>query len=269
MRQFENNVISLFLPNWHTAEITLADTRRIIYLVLLKIMTLAAPSSWNKYIPDIILLLLYFFCLNPLMQWQQQHLSLSCTLLMLLNIAAVGLGCYSFFTAFANMEILAKYRNTLSAFESAALGLSAFTSCLAFCWWLVPFAAVKTMGVQETGFIFGAVLYFIMFIAVVANSIIVKEKSNSSTAAWLPLLSTIVTIAFFFFSYAFLLVTLPHWNPSFAGAPYLAIACMFIFYLPLRFFLLLRPPFHRSEYVVFIISFGVLMYTLFVRLQGV
>lgn len=228
-------------------------------------MILPGPSYRNKFIPDIILLLLYCFCLDPLVQWQQQHLLLSCTLLMLLNIAAVGLTCYSFFAAFANMELLTRYRNALSAFESAALGLSAFTSCLAFCWWLVPFAAVKAMGVEEPGFIWGALIYFICFMAVVANSISAK-KDSSSSPAWLPILTSIVTIVFFFFSYAFLLVTLPHWNPSFIATPYLAIACMFVFYLPLRFFLLLRPPFHRSAYVVFIISFGVLMYHLFVRL---
>jgi len=55
---------------------------------------------------DFIMLLLYFFCLHPLMAWQQQHPALSCTLLMLLNIMAMGLGCFTFFTAFDDMETL-------------------------------------------------------------------------------------------------------------------------------------------------------------------
>jgi hypothetical protein len=96
-----------------------------------------------KFLPDLILLILYFVLLDPLMEWQQQHLALSCTILMFLNIIAVGLGCYTFFTAYADMSALTKYKNSLSKFESAALGLSAFISCLGFFWWLVPFTAAK------------------------------------------------------------------------------------------------------------------------------
>jgi hypothetical protein len=232
-------------------------------------MLLPAPTvspNWKKIIPDIILLLLYFFCLHPLMQWQQQHLSLSCTLLMLLNIAAIGLGCYIFFTGYADMDAFTKYKDSLSAFESAAVGLSAFISCVAFCWWLVPFAAVKKMGVAETGFIWGSVLYFITFMFAVVISIDDKKGIKIAQSFALKTLNHAVTIVFFFFSYAFLMLTLQQWQPGFMAAPYLAILCMFVFYLPLRFFLLLKPPFHKLEYTGFIISFGFLMYRLFVSL---
>jgi hypothetical protein len=102
-----------------------------------------AKLNWDKFTPDIILLILYFALLDPLMAWQQQHPALSCTILMGLNIIAIGLGCYTFFTALADTDAMIKYKNSLSSFESALMGLSAFISCLAFCWWLVPFAAVK------------------------------------------------------------------------------------------------------------------------------
>jgi hypothetical protein len=222
--------------------------------------------NWNRFVPDIMLLLLYFFCLNPLMAWQQQHLALSCTLLMLLNIVALGLGCFTFFTIYADMDGLIKYRDSLSTFESAALGLSAFVSCLAFFWWLVPFTAVKKMGVTDTGFLAGASAYFITFLAVMAGSIINKKGIKIARSTALKAVNSSVTIFFFFFSYAFLLMALQHWKPTFIAAPYLAIICMFVFYLPLRLFLLLRPPFVIAEYVIFIISFGFLMLQLFVRL---
>jgi hypothetical protein len=217
-------------------------------------------------VPDIILLLLYFFYLHPLMAWQQQHPALSCTLLMLLNIAAVGLGSYIFFTAYADDDELVKYKNTLTTFEGSALGLSAFISCFAFCWWLVPFAAVKKMGVTDTGFILGAMVYFITYMAVVAGSVNNKKGIKMSHLPVLKTVNSAVTIIFFFFSYAFLLMTMHFWQPGFMAAPYLAIICLFIFYLPLRFFLLLRPPFHKLEYVSFILVFGFLIFELFMEL---
>lgn len=222
--------------------------------------------NWNKFVPDILFLLLCIFLLGPLMQWQLEHLALSCTFLMALNIIAIGLGCYTFFTGYADMDALTKYRDSLSQFESAALGLSAFISCFAFFWWLAPFAAVKTMGVKETGFIIGMVVYFITFLGVVVSTINNKKGLAKVNTPILKITNSIVTTVFFFFSYAFLLVSLQHWQPSWIAAPYLAILCLFIFYLPLRFFLLLRPPFHPLEYVSFILSFGFLMWQLFVRL---
>ncbi len=226
----------------------------------------SAKLNWNKFVPDLILLLLYFFCLDPLMVWQQQHPTLSCTLLMLLNIMAVGLGCFTFFTGFADMEAMVKYRNTLTTFESSALGLSAFISCFAFFWWLVPFAAVKQMGVKETGFAIGAGVYFLTFMAIVANSISNKKGIKIAYAGVVQLINSTVIIIFFFFSYAFLLMTMQNWQSNLIAAPVLAILCLFVFYLPLRFFLLLRPPFSQLEYISFILSFGFLIFELFVKL---
>ena len=226
----------------------------------------SAKLNWNSFLPDLILLLLYFFCLHPLMAWQQQHLSLSCTLLILLNIFAVGLGCFTFFTAFADRVALVKYKNGLSKFESAALGIAAFISCFAFFWWLVPFAAVKQMGVNYSGFIPGAGAYFIIFMAVVAGSINNKNGIKIANSGLLKITSGIVIIVFFFFSYAFLLLTMQNWESQIIAAPFLAILCLFVFYLPLRFFLLLRPPFSKLEYISFLFSFGFLMFELFVKL---
>lgn len=226
----------------------------------------SATLNWNKFAPDLFLLLLYFFCLHPIMEWQQQHPALSCTLLMLLNIMAIGLGCFTFFTAFADTEILVNYKNTLTTFESAALGLSAFISCLAFFWWLVPFAAVKQMGVKETGFILGASAYFITFMAIVAGSVNNKKGIKIAYSGVLKTINSTVAVIFFFFSYAFLLMTMQNWQSHFIAAPYLAMICLFIFYFPLRFFLLLRPPFSKLDYISFIISFGFLMFELFVKL---
>ena len=225
-----------------------------------------ATLNWDKYLPDVILLIMYYFLLDPLMVWQQTHLSLSCTILMLLNIVSIGLGCYTFFTAYADDDALVKYKNSLSAFESAVMGLSAFISCLSFFWWLVPFAAAKKMGVKETGFIIGATLYFITFMGVVAGTVNGKNVKKIIPSRILKAINSASLIAFFFFSYAFLLMSLQHWQPSFMAAPYLAVLCLFIFYLPLRFFLLLRPPFNKLEYIGFILCFGFFMVNLFSRL---
>lgn len=228
--------------------------------------SISTKINWNKFIPDLILMLLYFFYLQPMMVWQQKHLALSCTLLMLLNIAAVGLGCFSFFTAFEDMELLTKYKNSLTTFESSTLGLAAFISCFAFLWWLVPFAAAKKMGVTETGFIIGALVYFITFMGVVAGTISNKAGVKLAESVLVKILTSAVTTIFFFFSYAFLSMAMQYWQPSFMAASYLAILCLLAFYLPLRFFLLLRPPFSKLEYVSFILSFGYLLLQLFVEL---
>jgi hypothetical protein len=240
--------------------------RKKFYMSSLPKPSFSAKLNWDKFVPDLIILFLYFFCLDPLMEWQLQHLALSCTILMLLNIVALGLGCFTFFTAYADMDGLIKYRDSLSIFESAALGLSAFISCLAFFWWLVPFAAVKKMGVTDTGFLSGATGYFITFLVVMVGSINYKKGITITQSTAIKAANSAVTIFFFFFSYAFLLMALQHWNPTFIAAPYLAILCMFVFYLPLRFFLLFRPPFNKLEYISFILSFGFLMIGLFVRL---
>ena len=228
--------------------------------------TSGAKLNWDKFIPDIAVMILYFALLDPMMAWQQQHLALSCTILMGLNIIAIGIGCYTFFTALADTDAMVKYKNSLSTFESAVMGLSAFISCLAFCWWLVPFAAVKKMGVTETGFIIGGMVYFITFMGVVAGTVNNKKVNNTSQTVILKICYTLILIAFFFFSYAFLLMALQHWQPGFIAAPYLAIICLFVFYLPLRFFLLFRPPFNKLEYLSFILSFGFLMMKLFTKL---
>jgi hypothetical protein len=221
-------------------------------------------ATWDKFIPDLVMLILYFVLLDRLMAWQLKHLALSCTLLMALNIAAMALGCFSFFTGFADTKGLTRYRDSLNVFESAVMGLSAFISCLGFFWWLVPFAAAKTMGVKETGFILGATVYFIGFMGVVVKSLDNKKGLSLTKRTLFKVVNSFITTIFFFFSYSFMLMTLPHWQPSFISAPYLAIICLVAFYLPTRFFLLLRPPFHQLEYASFILSFGFLLFKLFV-----
>jgi len=216
-----------------------------------------------RLLPDAIMVILYGFCLNPMMEWQAVHLSLSCTLLMLLNIVAVSLGCFNFFSMYNDAAAMTDYKNSLNKFQSAALGLSVFISCLAFLWWLVPFAGARAMGVAETYAGIGMVVYFICFIGVVAGSINNKKAIAVSGLLWLKIITNIVTVIFFFFSYAFLILTLQHWQPGWIAAPYLAVICLFVFYLPLRFFLLLKPPFYQLEYVSFILSFGFLMVRLF------
>lgn len=218
----------------------------------------------DKFIPDILLLILAFFCTDYLMQWQLQHLVLSCSLLMILNTIAVSLGCFNFFTAYADMGSLLAYRDSLTSFEKTCFGLSAFISCVGFLWWLVPFNVAKTMGVKETGFIFGMVVYFICFMGVVAGSIDSKKGLLMQRSPLLKTAGSFINGFFFFFSYVFLLVTLSRWNPTFIGARFAAIICLTAFYLPLRFFLLLRPPFHKLEYLIFIFSFCYMLYKLFV-----
>lgn len=229
-------------------------------------ITQSSISYWNKFIPDILLLIFAFFFSEYLMEWQLQHLQASCFILMILNILAVGFGCFNFFSLYADTTKLNDYKDSLSTFQSALLGISAFISCLAFLWWLVPFSAAKSAGVTETGFIFGATIYFTCFIAVVATSINNKKNLQFQQLHSLKIPIGFITGFFFFFSYSFLLVTMHHWQPTFFAARFAAIICLIIFYLPLRFFLLLRPPFHKLEYFLFIVSFFYMLYKLFVQL---
>jgi hypothetical protein len=55
-----------------------------------------AALQWNKVIPDILGVMLYYLFFDLLMQWQAHHLALSCTILMMLNIAAVGIAARYF-----------------------------------------------------------------------------------------------------------------------------------------------------------------------------
>ena len=223
-------------------------------------------NTWDKFLPDILMLLLSVSCSEWLMDWQSHHLALSCSLLMILNIGAVALGCFSFFSMYADDDVLTSFGASMNKFEKACVGLSAFLAIFGFFWWLVPFSIVKTMGVRETGFIPGMGIYFITFIGIVANSTSNKKGWKMQQYRWLSLTRGFVYAVFFFFSNCFLLLTLQQWSPSFIATPYIAILCFTLFYLPLRFFLLLRPPFYRFEYPVFILSFGYMLFRLFVGL---
>src|ERR1700761_1329268 len=160
-------------------------------------MTVPATSATNKLdgfklLPDITILILYSFCLQPLIQWQSMHLALSCTLLMVLNIIAVSLSCFSFFSMYNDEAAMGRYKDSLSKFQRAATGLSAFISCLAFLWWLVPFAGAKAMGVKDIDSGIGMIVYFIAFIAVVAGSINNKKAIPFANAVWLKIITNII-----------------------------------------------------------------------------
>lgn len=222
-------------------------------------------QTFEKFIPDLLFLLLMIFCSRPLMEWQLQHLSLSCTLLMALNTAAVSMGAYRFFAGYADEGGLLKYVGMLRSFERSLLGLSVFISCFAFFWWLVPFSVAKELGVKETGFIIGMSIYFISFLAIVAGTISNRKALQVQQSSIFRTASAFVTGAFFFFSTCLLLALLPSWQPGFIGAKAIAIICMIVFYLPIRIFLLLRPPFHRFEYPLFLLSFIYLMLQIFMQ----
>ena len=208
-------------------------------------------KNWHKFIPDILILALYWFCFDRLLGWQQKYPGPSCTILIILNIAAVALSCFSFFSLYSNPSRIESYRKSLSKFEGAVIGLSAFISALGFLWWLAPFSAVKKMGVQDTGFILGAGVYFITYMAVVAGTITNSKTLLLANTQMVRLTTAIVVGIFFFFSYVFLVMTFQHWQPSFMGARALAMICLCVFYLPLRIFLLLRPPYHKLEFLGF------------------
>lgn len=224
------------------------------------------PLQWDKILPDILGFLLYYFLFDRLLAWQLMHPGLSCTILMVLNIGAVCIATLFFFTAYQNDNSLKKMISSLTKAEAGALGISVFISSFAFCWWLVPFTAVKSMGVKETGFILGAGAYFITYMAMVANGVNPLNKKSLADKKLLQLLSPVIVTLFFFFSYAFLIMSLQHWHPSFAGARLLGAVCLIVFYLPLRFFLLLKPPTARVEYFFFLLSFTWMMYQLFIKL---
>ena len=225
----------------------------------------SSTVQWHKLSPDLLVPALYLVGVDRLMQWQSEHLALSCAVLMILNIGAVGFGGVTFFSLYADKRALETYRKSLTTFEGAVIGLSAFITALGFFWWLVPFAAVKQMGVKETGFMFGALVYFICYLAVVAGSVAGDVLTIQDTVGF-RVANAVITTLSFFFSYTFLMLTLRDWHPSFMGATGLALICLCVFYLPLRVFLLLRPPFHRLEYLTFILSFAFMLTRLFGRI---
>jgi hypothetical protein len=219
-------------------------------------------SNADKLVTDVFAFALYFLCFDPMLNWQMRHPGASAVLLMGLNIAAMWFGVFSFFSVYSDGGGLGRLVNSLSGFERAALGLSAFISCFAFLWWLVPFAAVNAMGVRETGIWLGALIYFLVFLATVAGSIQDPRGIELQKRSIFQWSSSIVISVFFFFAYVFLIMTLQQRPPAFLGAKVLGIICLVVFYLPLRFFLLLRPPAARSEYVLFLLVFGYLLYEL-------
>jgi hypothetical protein len=120
------------------------------------------------------------------------------------------------------------------------------------------------MGVSDTGFILGAAVYFVIFMGIVAKSITDVKMLQLANSQIIKLSTAIIVAVFFFFSYVFLVMTLQHWQPSFIGARALAMICLCVFYLPLRIFLLLRPPYQKFE----LLSFSITFIFMLIKLMG-
>ena len=135
-------------------------------------------NTWDKFLPDILMLSLSVSCSEWLMAWQSHHLALSCSLLMILNITAVALGCFSFFTMYADDKVLTSFGASMNKFEKACVGLSAFLAIFGFFWWLVPFSIVKTMGVRETGFITGMGFILSLLLALLPIVPVIKKDGK-------------------------------------------------------------------------------------------
>lgn len=218
---------------------------------------------WDKILPDVLSVLLYVFFLEPLIRWQMLHPGLSCTILMVLNTAAICAGALSFFSLYGDTKKLYEYRDSMKSWEGAALGISIMLSVVGFFWWLFPFQALKKLGVTETGFILGLTFYFISFMAVVANAVSGKSVIEIVKRPEVRALSVVFTTLFFFFSYGLLELTMRVLDGYGGNHELTGLVCLIVFYLPLRFFLLLRPPRHFTEYVSFILSFGYMLWQLF------
>ncbi|MBL0152575.1 MAG: hypothetical protein IPP93_03440 [Chitinophagaceae bacterium] len=218
---------------------------------------------WDKILPDVFSVLLYAFFLEPLVTWQMQHPGLSCTILMLLNTLAVSAGALSFFGLYGDTRLLYQYRDSMKSWEGAALGMSVMLSAVGFFWWLFPFQALKKLGVTETGFILGMTFYFICFMSVVAKSVNGKEVLTLAQKPLVRASSAVFTTLFFFFSYGLLTITMKVLHTDSIHTAAWGLICLLVFYLPLRFFILLRPPRHIFEYVSFLLSFGYLLWQIF------
>jgi len=105
----------------------------------------------------------------------------------------------------------------------------------------------QAIGFNDTGFLLGIGIYFLMLIGAIASSI--GEETSKLIR---PVLVDIAG------QLRILLKTLQYWQPSSIVFSYLPSVAS-LFYLPLRFFLLLRPPFSKWEYVWFVISFGMMV----------
>jgi hypothetical protein len=227
--------------------------------------TVFANRAFEKInlLTDAAVVFLCYFGLDAMKQWQSENLQLSVNLLMLLNIIAVCLGCFSYYAAWNNKEIPENQSLVTSDFEKKTVGTAAFITAWGFVWWFVPFEAMTEMGGRATLFALGVVIYIFSYLIVLINSLKHKESHKIAGNPFVKIGSNLFISVFIFFSIAFLTLTVQNWHPENGGIQFRAILCLSLFYLPLRIFLLLKPPFGFMELATFLMSFLFLVFQVF------
>lgn len=221
------------------------------------------PFDKINLLTDAVVVSLCYFGLEAMKQWQAENLQLSVNLLMLLNIIAVCLGCFSYYAAWNNNEIPENENLVTTDFEKKTVGAAAFITAWGFVWWFVPFEAMLEMGGKSPLFALGVVIYIFSYLIVLINSLKHKESHKIAGNPFIKLGSNLFISVFIFFSIAFLTLTVQNWHLENGGTQFWAITCLCLFYLPLRIFLLLKPPFGLMELATFIMTFMFLVFQVF------
>lgn len=229
------------------------------------ISTVFANRPFDKInlLTDAAVVSLCYFGLEAMKQWQTENIQLSVNLLMLLNIIAVCLGCFSYYAAWNNKEVTENQSLVTSDFEKKTVGAAAFITAWGFVWWFVPFHAMLEMGGKATLFALGVVIYIFSYLIVLINSLKHKDSHKIAGNPFIKLGSNLFISVFIFFSIAFLTLTVQNWHPENGVTQFWAITCLCLFYLPLRIFLLLKPPFGLIELATFLMSFFFLVFQVF------
>ncbi len=212
---------------------------------------------------DAVVVSFCYFGMEAMKQWQADNLQLSVNLLMLLNIIAVCLGCFSYYASWNNKEKLENHSLVTSNFEKMTVGTAAYITAWGFVWWFVPFHAMLEMGGRARLFFVGALLYVFSYLLVLINTLKYEDSHKIASNPIIKLGSNLFIGVFIFFSIAFLTLTVQNWHPENGGNQFWAIICLCLFYLPLRVFLLLKPPFGLIELSTFLMSFLFLVFQAF------
>lgn len=214
---------------------------------------------FENLIMDFLLLACYYFFLGDIINWQTTHLITSAWITVILNIIVAAYGIFTFFSIYSVEFELKIYKDMLTGFEGAVIGISALITFVAAFWWLVPYQAIKN--VSEFGVYNGLTMlaYFIICLLMMGEAMNKKKYYAFSKTRTAGFISLLLNGVFFLFSYCLLIASLRIWQPEHSVYQVLGIGCLIVFYLPFRIFLLLRPPFHKIELASVLASFFIMV----------
>ncbi|MFI5171382.1 MAG: hypothetical protein ACHQFW_03280 [Chitinophagales bacterium] len=225
--------------------------------------SIAKNFPWPNLIMDFILLFCYYFLLDDLISWQTEHFVLSGVIIILLNIITAAFGIFTFFSIYSSEHESKSYTQFVSTFEGGVIAISVLLTFVSMLWWLVPTQAINKMEAFPIYNGLTALVYFVVNLLILSEAMRKPKYYLFSRSQTAGIISAILNGSFFFFSYGILITSMNIWQPEGQQFIFLGIICLVLFYLPFRIFLLLRPPFHRMEFISFMVLFVVMIERLF------